>query len=142
MVRRDEIPTSVLSSDLPESFTGKVNKVEEALTKEGGKSITLDTTITSNTDVTLYKDGKAYTESVKGKPTNIMYRIPKTITGKGQGDILFNCMEKMGIVDTKELANKEFVFNRIALRSINPKMPVSFQEIPRHYPVSIVQQSL
>ncbi len=142
MVNRNEIPIVVLSSDLPDNFTGLVTKVDESTTKEGGKSVILDVTITSNTEIRTFKEGKENIENVSGKPTNIMYRIPKALTGKGQGDILFDSMDRCNIKDTKQLVNKEYNFQRISLRSVNPKLPATFMENARHYPVSIVQAKL
>lgn len=143
MVNFDEQKRVLLASDLPDEFNGTVTSIEEGVTKEKGKSITFNITITAPKTHKLYVDGKLTETEIFGQETQVMYRLPKALTGKGQGDLLFKCMREMNLGgNTTNMINKEYVWKRIALRTINPTLPTTYNENPRHYPIRLTQTTL
>lgn len=139
MVDLLKIPMVILSSDLPESFSGKVLEIEEKSTKEGGSSINLTVEITETKAIPIMIEGKQEMVNVKGRKTNIMYRIPKARTGRGQGDLLLKYLRGLGFTDTQKLMNNEYIFERHSLTEIDPNFPFAKTENPRHYPIKLVQ---
>lgn len=134
MVNLNEIPRVILSSDMPDKFTGVVKKVEEQRTKEGGRSLEITILVKSPASI---KNKEGNTVQALDRNTMVMYRLPKALTGRGQGDMLLKFMHDIGYEDTDDLIDKEFVWERHTLADLGSTLPAGFNPNPRHYPVKL-----
>lgn len=141
LVDLGKIRKVLLASELPAIFTGIVKDIEEKGTKEGGQAINVTVAIETPKVHEMLVEGEMQKVNVAGRETAIMYRIPKALTGRGQGDLLLKCMREMGFTDTAKLMNHKVKFQRLSLReTIAPDLPASFHENARHYPVEILDK--
>lgn len=126
MVDLDNIRKMIPSNLLPSTYEGRIESIDESLTKEGGQSIRINVAIITP-------------KKFQGELTMIMIRIPKALTGAGQGDMLLKFIRKMGYTNTDMLIGNDYVFERHSLKELaketGRRIPASFTEHPRHYPV-------
>ncbi len=142
MVDLAKIKKVVLSSDLPDTFNGVCKSIEEKGTKEGGKSLSVVVTITEPKEWTIIQEGKRAKVHTEGMDTVIMYRLPKALTGRGQGDMLLRYMrDSLGFTDTAQLIGNHYVWERHSITELGTKLPPSFTENPRHYPIKKIGQA-
>lgn len=131
MVDLGRIRQIVPSNLLPSTYEGIVESIDESVpTKEGGRSLRFNIELITP-------------EKFKGELTTIMIRIPKALTGMGQGDMLLSYMKKLGYTDTEALVGNAYVFEKHSLKelmqSTGRRIPASFTEYPRHYPVRALE---
>ena len=110
-----DIPTQPSFDDIPDSFEGKVTKLETTAKKQGTDAGKKQISITIE-----IKDFGAFTTS---------YRIPKTMTGNGQLDELLNSLAMLDLSKVSDMLNKTFKWERKSIGMGNP----------RHYPVLLVK---
>ena len=127
-----ELIKKILPSNLlPSTYEGIVSSIDEKPTKEGGRSLHITVELVTP-------------EKYKGELTVIMIRLPKALTGMGQGDLLLKYMRAMGYTNTDMLLNNAYVFEKHSLKelmkSTGRNIPASFTEHPRHYPVRAIEQ--
>ena len=107
-----ELTKQKFASDMPKTITATVTSIGKHKDRFG-----------SNVKLGLQtKDGTSF---------NISYRIPKTLTGKGQLDHLLKCLNKIGL-SIEEMQGKTFEWQRIELSG-------TMKGHPRHYPVRLVK---
>lgn len=132
MVDLEQIKKIIPSNLLPSTYEGIVESIDEKLTKEGGRSLHINVELITP-------------EKFKGELSVIMIRIPKALTGTGQGDMLLKYMKAMGYTDTEALIGNAYVFEKHSLKelakSTGRRIPASFTEHPRHYPVRGIEQA-
>jgi len=131
LVDLDLIKKIIPSNLLPDTYEGIVDSIDEKPTKEGGRSLHITVEMITP-------------EKYKGELTVIMIRLPKALTGMGQGDLLLQYMRKLGYTNTDSLIGNAYVFEKHSLKelmkSTGRRIPASFTEHPRHYPVRGIEQ--
>ena len=107
------IPTQQLVSDMQDKFIATVKSASQ-IQGTYGKSLKLEL---------LTKDNRW---------SNVMYRIPKAWTGKGQLDKLIASLNKLDL-PLEEIVGKTFEWQRIELSG-------TMKGHPRHYPIRLVNK--
>ena len=107
------IPTQQLISDMQDKFIATVKSVSQ-IQGNYGKSLKLEL---------LTKDNRWI---------NVMYRIPKAWTGKGQLDKLMASLNKLDL-PLEEIEDKTFEWQRMELAG-------TMKGNPRHYPIRLVTE--
>ena len=109
------IPTKKLSSDLPDSFEGAVKSV--SLEEAGEGNLRHDR-------LRVVIDSEEFGETIT------TYRMPKAWTGKGQADMLKDCLEALKIEAPDLMEGRLFRWERRELAG-------SVKGNARHYPVEL-----
>jgi len=105
------IPKQQHISDMQDKFIATVKSVSQ-IQGQYGKSLKLDLLTIDN------------------RSLNVMYRIPKAWTGKGQLDQLMASLKQLNL-PLEEIENKTFEWQRIELAG-------TMKGNPRHYPIRLV----
>ena len=108
------IPTQQLISDMQDTFIATAKSVSQ-IQGTYGKSLKLEL---------LTKDNRSI---------NVMYRIPKAWTGKGQLDQLIASLNKLNL-PLDEIVNKTFEWQRMELAG-------TMKGNPRHYPIRLATEA-
>lgn len=110
----DNIPKQVMASDLPDELIASVEKISQAVNKNGNPVIQF--TLRTKDDVEFVTT----------------FKIPKAWTGKGQADLLKAHLEKLGIKSPEEMLLRTFQWKREELEG-------SMKGFDRHYPIAEIK---
>ncbi len=114
----DNIKPTRLSSELPDEIEARIERITRDTKKQGAGAGT----------PTL-----KFVLDMNGEEITTSFRIPKSLTGRGQYDLLKAAFEKLGYKKVSEvLIGKTFVWKRQALTG-------AVQGNPRHYPIREVK---
>jgi flagellar capping protein FliD len=107
-----ELTKQKFASDMPDKITATVTSIDKHQDRFGNSL-------------------KLGLQAKDGTSLNISYRIPKSLTGKGQLDQLLNSLNKIG-VSIEEMQGKTFEWQRMELSG-------TMKGHPRHYPLRLVK---
>lgn len=104
----EDIPQTILASELPDKITAKVDAIRRKPTQYGD-ALEFTLILEDNTQITT------------------SYRIPKTWTGRGQMDMLKNHIATLGMDSPMDMVGRKYKWQRKELEG-------SVKGYARHYP--------